>query len=537
MWWDPRRWSLARQVFALLTAAVLVLVTVAVATVLVQTRRTVTDAKRDEALAVAGSVAQSPDVLAALREPDPSAVLQPYAEAVRRRTGVSFVTIMTPAGIRYTHPNPNLIGQRFFGHTAPAVAGRDFTETYTGSLGPSVRAVVPVRDGGRVVALVSVGVTTRAVGREVRREVPALLAAGGLTLVVAGAGVWLLSRRLRRQTHGMSPPELTRLFEFYDAVLHSVREGLLIVDRDGTLRLANDEGRRLLGLSEADVGRPLRALDLPAPLLADLDPGPEAGPDAELIDVPRLTDERVLVVNRAAVRWQGRLLGHVVTLRDHTDLVQLSGELSTTRGLAEALRSQAHEAANRLHSVITLVELGQTERALEFATRELAAAQELTDQVVGGVRQPVLAALLLGKAAEAGERGVTLAFPDEFDVPDGAVDARDLVTVVGNLVDNGIEAALRGPGPRRVEVGAQLDDGRLRVRVANTGPALTPQDQDRMFARGWTTKDGDGHGLGLALVEQAVRRAGGVITVTSHEAGADDVSTTFEVDLPVRSAP
>lgn len=528
MRYDPRRWSLARQVFGLLACAVVVLVGTAVATVLLQTSQSVTDAKRDEALAVARTIARSPTVPAAVAGADPSATLQPYAERIRRGTRVDFVTIMTPAGIRYTHPNPDLIGRRFLGHTGPALEGQDFTETYTGTLGPSVRAVVPVRDaaGDRVVALVAVGVTTAAVGQAVAREVPAVLAAGGLALVACALGLWLLSRRLRRQTHGMSPQELSDLFEFYDAVLHSVREGLLIVDTDGVLRLVNDEGRRLLGLPADAVGRLVTQLPVPPDLLTD---------GGAMVDEAHLTDDRVLMVNRAPVEWEGRRLGQVITLRDHTDLVQLSGELSSTRGLAEALRSQAHEAANRLHSVITLVELGRTEAALDFATRELATSQELTDQVLGGVRQPVLAALLLGKAAEAGERGVTLAFPDRLDVPDGAVDERDLVTIVGNLVDNAIDATLTssGPGRRLVEVTAAVVAGSLVVRVANTGPAIAAADRDRMFGRGWTTKgsDGAGRGLGLSLVSQAVRRAGGRLAV---ESGRDDVSTVFEARLPVR---
>ncbi|HKN56824.1 MAG TPA: ATP-binding protein, partial [Amycolatopsis sp.] len=220
----------------------------------------------------------------------------------------------------------------------------------------------------------------------------------------------------------------------------------------------------------------------------------------------------------------------VVIMRDHTELQALTGELTTARSLAEALRSQAHEAANRLHTVVSLVEIGKPEQAVEFATAELALAQELTDRVVGAVAEPVLAALLLGKAAEANERGVELTITPDTMIDDTGLGlaARDLVTILGNLIDNGIEAAVRGDGRPGVVVTARSDVDGLLLRVADTGPGV-PEDAD-VFRRGWSTKAGEGHGLGLALAGQAVRRYGGSIEV-GHDGGA-----VFTVRLPRQEA-
>jgi sensor histidine kinase regulating citrate/malate metabolism len=373
------------------------------------------------------------------------------------------------------------------------------------------------------------------VSRTLARQVPALVIAGLVVFAATSMGAWLLSRRLRRQTHGLGPEELSRLYEFYDAVLHAVREGLLLLDREGRLRLVNDEGQRLLGLPDDAIGRPVRELGLPADVLDAL------LADGERVDDVRLSDDRVLVVSRMPARWRGRELGSVVTLRDHTDLLALSGELDSVRGFAESLRSQAHEAANRLHAVIALIELGHTERALEFATAELREVQSLTDHVIGAVHEPVLAALLLGKAAEANERGVELSLAEDLYLPDAGIDGRDLVTIVGNLIDNAIDAAAAATGLRSVQFGAWVEpgSGMLLLQVADSGAGINPADVGRVFDRGWSTKPGrngsGGRGLGLALVRQSVERHGGTVEVTTSSETTD--GAVFLVRLPLPTPP
>jgi sensor histidine kinase regulating citrate/malate metabolism len=535
---NPRTWSVAWQVFMLQLIVVAVVVLAGVAAAYLQDRENSQDATRSRVLAVARAVAASPQVRDALADPDPSMVLQPLAEQVRRDTATDFVVVMGTDRTRYSHPTPSLIGQPFIGHIDAALAGGVVLETYTGTLGPSERAVVPVRsEGGSVVGLVSVGVTRGTILRDLAQQVPRLLGAGAVALVLAAGGAVLVARRLRRQTHGLGPDELGRMYEFYDAVLHAVREGLVLLDLQGRLVLANDEACRLLDLTPDWEGRRLDELGLPAPMTVALAGG------ASVQDAIQLTASRVLVVNQAPARWEGRELGTVLTLRDHTDLQALTGELNSARGLAEALRSQAHEAANRLHSVISLIELGRTDQALDFATVELAAAQRLTDLVVGAVDEPVLAALLLGKAAEANERGVELEVEPVTSVPEGLLPARDMVTVVGNLLDNAIDAAASAPGLRRVRFSGWVEDSRsdggiesvVVLQVSDTGPGLDEEAAARAFTRGWSTKTDQrlvGHGLGLALVGQTANRHHGTVEVRGT--GDDPYrGAVFTVRLPV----
>jgi sensor histidine kinase regulating citrate/malate metabolism len=244
---------------------------------------------------------------------------------------------------------------------------------------------------------------------------------------------------------------------------------------------------------------------------------------------------RVLVVNKAPA-LAGRSAGSVVTLRDHTELQALTGELDSVRAFAESLRAQAHEAANRLHTTVSLIELGRGQDAVDFATAELASAQQLTDRVVDAVEEPVLAALLLGKTATAHERGVRLDIDPGTAVGPTGIPSGDLVTIAGNLLDNAIDAALSGEPPREVQFAAWMDGDRLQIRVEDSGPGIAEEAVPHLFERGWSTKDaadappvGLGRGLGLALVAQAVHRNGGSIHVRPGP-GAQ-----FSVSLPVRT--
>ncbi|QWF77183.1 ATP-binding protein [Amycolatopsis sp. CA-230715] len=508
-----RRFSLAGQLLVVQTAGVAVLVAVGFTLAYFDARTAVTDRSREEATTVAATIADTPSVLSALSTEDPSVALQPFAEKVRADTGVDFVTIMNTDGIRYTHPTPSLIGQRFAGNIAEALRGKVFTETYLGTLGESVRAVVPVFDRDhRVVALVSAGITIKAIAQELGERLPPLVIVAIAVLLVGIGGSLLVGRRLRRQTRGFAPAELSGMFGYYEAILHTVREGLVLVNASGTVVLCNHAARELLGLDDDPAGREVDGLGLADPLARSLVSGPRT-------DEIHVTETRVLVVNTEPVSSDGRERGTVVTLRDHTELQALTGELTTIRGLAESLRSQAHESANRLHTVVSLVEMGRPVDAVEFATEELAVAQHLTDRVLGAVEEPVLAALLLGKAAEAAERGADLEL-----TPDSTVDAtvtipsRDLVTVLGNLVDNAIDAAIETAAQRRprVTVTVRPDGDSLLMRVSDTGDGVPTDAADAVFRRGWTTKPGGGevgHGLGLALAAQVVRRHRGTIEV------------------------
>ncbi|MFD1309274.1 ATP-binding protein [Streptomyces kaempferi] len=523
----PRPRSLAGQLFAMQAVLIAVLVAGYALFTYVSDRSQAEEAAGRQAMAVARSVADAPSVRDAIRTTDPTKPLQPYALQVQRDTDVDFVTIMNPRGIRWTHPDETLIGRHFLGHIGPALRGKSFTETYTGTLGPSVRAVTPVLDNGHLVGLVSAGIKVEAITKRVQDQVTALIGVAGGALVLGGIGTYVINARLRRSTHGLNAAELSRMHDYHQAALHAVREGLLMLDAQYRVALMNDGGRELLGVGDAAVGRSVAELGLPAPLTGAL---LSAEPR---VDEVHLTASRVLVVNTSPVTG-GERRGTVVTLRDVTELQALTGELDSERGFTQALRSQAHEAANRLHTVVSLIELGRAEEAVDFATAELELAQTLTDEVISAVSEPVLAALLLGKAAQANERGVELVISEQSGIDDGllppGLPARDLVTVLGNLIDNAMDAA-QGTVRARVTVTAFTDGSGLVLRVADTGAGVDPAHAEAVFRRGWSTKPAGpaGRGLGLALVRQAVNRHDGTLTVAEAAGGGAE----FEVRLPL----
>src|SRR6476469_5862717 len=502
----PGRWSVAAQTFALQVLIAVLVVGAGLVGAYGQAQRAGDEQAMARALAVARTVAATPSVVTAVEGPGPSA-------------------------IRYTHPDPGQIGRTFIGHTEEALAGGVVEEDYTGTLGPSSRVVVPVTDAGKVVAMVAVGIHKSAIGERVRAQLPVLLLAGLVAALLSGLGTGLVSRRIRRQTHGLGEQQLREMYEYYDAVLHAVTEGLVITDLDGHLRLANDEATRLLALPADAVGRPVAELGLTPALTAALTD------DAAHEDELHVTSARVLVLNRGPARWKGRLLGHVATLRDRTDLEALTGELDSARGLTEALRSQAHESANRLHTIVSLIELRHTDRALDFATDELQVSQVLTDRVVGSVDEPALTVVLLGKAAEAHERGIAFEIEPGSRWPQGVAPTRDVVTIVGNLIDNALDAVAGDHGrpgasrpERHVRFDARVEGAYAVLQVSDDGPGLPPGAVEDAFRRGWSTKaqgSAGRRGIGLALVAQTVERLGGDLEVTGPP------GATFTVRLPV----
>lgn len=497
--WTPWPRSLAGQAIAMQIIVVAVIVLAGSGLALLDARRDGDDAARSQVIGIATALADAPSTAEAIESGSATTVLQPVTEAVRTQTGIAFITIMAPDGIRYTHTDPAQIGGRYLGTTAPALQGETFSEVYTGTLGPSIRAVAPVRDGsGRIVGLVSAGITQQTLAQRWREQIPTIAAVTAAAIAVSSVGLWLIRRRLLRQTHGLRPDELRVMYEHHDAILHSVSEGLVVLDRNG-VALVNDEARRLLALGPG----PVDVADLPA-FLRSADPGAR--------DEVHVTDDRVLVVNRSPVAGSD---SEVVTIRDRTELQGALGELTSLKVLTDSLRAQAHESANKLHTVVTMVEMGRPDEAVRFATNELELSQRLVDRISGAVGEPALAALLLGKTAQADERGIALTVTEDTHLPShtGVLTAQEMVTVLGNLVDNAMDACDRDDP--WVEVTVALDHGELMMRVADSGPGMDLETFERAMRRGYSTKAGgeSAHqGLGLALVAQVVRRHDGTVT-------------------------
>jgi sensor histidine kinase regulating citrate/malate metabolism len=524
-----RRAAIATRLFFWQVTAVVVII---VAVTLIAFGGSAADAERaaaGRAMAAAKAIAHNPFVETTLAEPDPAAALQPYGTDVTADSDISFLTIFSSDGVRYTNTTPDGIGATFAGY-GRALAGHSYSQSYSGPLGPAVRAVVPVRSpDGVVIGVVVAAVDLDDVQTSLGSRIQTLVVLGLAWLAVITLGAWGLSRYLRRITWGRGAEELGRLFQFYESVLHSLDEGLLLLDQRKRVVLANDRAARMLDLPlipTIDDPATLVQLDISADIRALIEK------NESLDDEVVITDELVLVLNMEPVRAgdgnRSRYVGAVVTVRDRTRIQELSGELENNAVLTDALRAQTHEFANRLHTIIALIELDRPEQAVQLAGSEIGAAQSLADSMVEVADEPVLTALLLGKSAQARERGIVLdvealGAPEHHTVP-----TRELITIVGNLVDNAMDAVAQ-TDEAAVTVTIEGRQDSLVISVSDSGPGPDPATVRDLFELGATTKTADGRprGVGLALVRQCVRRLRGTLSIDA---------STFTVELPLTAA-
>ncbi|HEY8759633.1 MAG TPA: sensor histidine kinase [Candidatus Dormibacteraeota bacterium] len=476
-------------------------------------------------LVIAESIAATSSIQQALLIAD-SGTIQESAEQIRQATGATYVVVTDRQGIRFSHPNPALIGMPVDENPATVLAGNTWTGVQVGTLCTSARGKAPIFSGGSVIGMVSVGFCESRLDQQLLAQLPGYAGIVLLALGLGAAGSLLLASRLKRQTFGLEPYEIAGLLEEREASLQGIHEGAIATDRDGTITLANEEAQRLLGLPPVVVGKKVSQV-LPAGRLVKFLTGGLNDQDEVL-----LAGDRVLVASRRAILVRGREIGHVATLRDSTELAGLSRGLGID-SLSDALRAQAHEFSNRLHTIAGLVELGRGEEAMKLIAQTSGVHQELSEALLDRLGDPVLGALLLAKAATASERGIELQVAEDLVLTTGTLDPESLITLLGNLIDNGLDAAASTAGDRWVAVSVRMSDGDLVFEVRDSGPGVADGLAEQIFQEGFSTKSRAGRkrrGFGLALALQVARRNGGDITV------ANDGGAVFTARIPARVA-
>jgi two-component system CitB family sensor kinase len=525
MW---RRGQLSNRILASVVAILVATTVVGFALDTLSRRSDLEHEYQRRALVIAQTFAAMPSIRDALARKTAAdrRLIQSLAQQVRRRTGASYIVVIDRHGIRYSHPDPSLIGKRV---TEPVIAldGRDHLGVDHGNLGISANAKVPLRaPDGRIIGEVSTGIEEKTISGQLLHELPSLLLFFAIALGIGIVASFTLSRRLKRSTFGLELDEIAGLVQEREAMLHNIREGVITLDRHERITLINDEARRLLPIGEYAIGRSISELVSPG-RLQDLLTGATPGEDQVV-----LTDEHILVVNRMSVMRQGRRLGAVITLRDRTELEALIRELDGVDALTDALRAQQHEFSNRMHTLAGLIELGDHDAAAHYALDVSRESGGLAESIRAQIERREIAAMLLAKTTIAAERGVQLTLTEDSRLPDDGLDTSAVLTIVGNLIDNAIDAASAEPGDGRVIV-RLVSDHAVRIEVSDTGTGVPPEVASQIFTDGFTTKPAEPdrqRGIGLALVHRLVRRSGGTIDFEPLDANG---GTVFTVVLPL----
>jgi two-component system CitB family sensor kinase len=477
------------------------------------------------AASIAETVSGVPKIRSCMATDGPrcGTTIQSIATKITDETGASYVVVIDMNRVRHSHPYRKLIGQRIEEPIATA-DGRVHTGIDSGKTGRSANGKAPLYGpGGSMVGEVSVGIPESSVSSLLWHELPSYATWFAIALGLGGLASWGLARHLKRRTFGLELDEVAQLLQEREATLHGIREGVIAFDEADRVSMVNDEAQRLLGLQVSAVGGRLQDL-LPDGRLRDA----LAGPCAKQDDVV-FTDDFCLVINRMPVILAGRPHGSVVTLRDRTEMAGLLRELDGERGLTESLRAQQHEFANRLHVIAGLLELGRADEALGYVVEIRGTAAEFDNTLRTHIGAPQIVGLLLGKAAEASERGIELVIAPETWLGDTPEKVQALTTIVGNLIDNAFEAVARVPPPRRVVLEIADEPDTVTVTVTDNGPGVPPDAARLIFCDGYTTKaspSGLRGGLGLALVHRLVTRLHGSVAVS------DGPGARFTVRLP-----
>jgi sensor histidine kinase regulating citrate/malate metabolism len=507
--------SLAGQYLVLQLLIVLAVLVAVVAISLAQSAAAFERTEGRRALSAAEALGNNPAVreLLPAAEPRRGAALTSVAETVRTVSGSSQVALAKLDRTVVATSDPGLLGEPLQLGDSRVLEGRAWTGVVNESGSAYLSAHVPVLDdNGKMIGIASISRNYPSTLERLGDAVPNLLTYLGVASVLGVAGSLLLARRVKRQTLGMEPSEITGLVENREAMLHGLKEGVVALDPHERITVANDSARELLGLPVDCVGKKLGSLAVD-PALKEVLTREQPGPDRLV-----LVGDRMVVLNRVPIRSRGRDIGSVTTLRDRTELSSLERELGTTRTATDTLRAQAHEFANQLHVISGLIQIGEYESVVQFVNGATLDRTRLNDEVTSRIQDPALAALLIAKSSLATERGVTLQLDPESAL--GRVEdelSRDLTTVVGNLVDNAFDA-VAGLPEAAVRVQVDDTDHAVTVTVRDTGPGIVQSETEKIFRQGFTTKEpgpGGSRGFGLALSRVVCRRTGGDLTVAN----------------------
>ncbi len=484
----------------------------------------------NRALSLAQAVSRIPQVRSELVIKDPDGRIQEIAEEIRQLTGAEFVVVGDREGRRYSHPNPDRLGKLMVGgDNAPALeSGRSYVSRAVGTLGPSLRGKTPVLDdNGKVVGIVSVGYLIEDVNSAIRGRQSQVVWYIGVLFIAGIIGAAFIANDVKSAIFGLEPHEIARLFTERTAILETAREGIIAVNGEGIITLANQAALSNLGYTKADglEGRGINEVFPRTGMKEVLATG------TPILDRNVTVDGKEMIFNILPITGKKGVAGVVTTFRRKGEIDRLAMELSHVREYSEMLRSQTHEYSNKLHTLAGLIQLESYSEALEIVALETSGYQRIIRLLTSAVPDPVLSAIILGKFNRAQELKVAFTVDEESslsDMPKG-VSREKIITILGNLLDNALEAAMEND-KKGAEVRLSMTDlgDDIIIEVEDSGKGVPQGAEDRIFRRGESSKKPPHSGLGLFLVKEALEGVRGHITIGTSEIGG----ALFTVAIP-----
>lgn len=473
-----------------------------------------------QAMAVAKLTANDKTIIQAFNEQDPSQRIQPVAEEIRKTTGADYVTVANGKGIRYSHPNPNYIGK----HTATsndAVLERHQSVIYQGNgiSGPAIKAKTPIRNSnGEVIGVSSVGFLVDNVEKQVFEYRMKIIKLSLIPLIAGVIGAIFIARRVKKLIFGLEPEEISLLFKEKEATLESIRDATVTVDTEEKITSMNKRARELFHDHQLVVGGKIKNEHL-SELIKEV-----IKKRTEQTNKNLLLGHHLYVLDLSPILEQNEVKGIVLTIRTVSEIEQLAVEFSKIKTFSENMRAQNHEFLNKLNTIYGLLSLKQYDKAKEIISSEVKERQDMISFLVSSVKDPLIAACLLGKINRSKELKVSLEIEHESDLTSSltAEDSKNLVSIIGNIIDNALEAARGKNGlDGRVKV-SFTDLGKdIIFDIEDNGPGVPKEMESSIFVDGYTTKTGENHGMGLAIVKDLIALFNGEIYIDkSHFGGA-----------------
>ncbi len=429
------------------------------------------------------------------------------------------------------------------GDNAEVLSGKTIISVRQGGIGVSLRSKAPILDAsGKVIGIVSVGYLTSYINDITLNQLAQALFFGLLLLIALFGFSWLFSKNLKKQMFWLEPREIALLVRQQKALMEAIYEGVIAIDDRLKILTINRAARELLGLTQPEqqlIGQPINKVISTQDNFFNL-----GNAQRERHDEIALFNQRQVIVNRVPIELPAPALhGWVYSFRDKNDINTLSSQLSQVTRYADNLRIMRHEQLNWTATLAGLLQMRRYDEALEYVQSQSAGAQAVLDFVSQRFRSPALCGLLLGKYVSAHEKGIELSFDPACQLKTfpQSMGENELMSIVGNLLDNAVEATLKVDAPHApVELYLTQTGDQLIIEVADQGAGIDAEIRPRLFEQGVSSKPvshsertGSEHGIGLYVVASYVRQAQGMIEISENQPRG----TVFSVFIPYQSAP